>query len=286
MSRIAYVNGAYAPMSAPLIGIEDRGFQFADGVYEVWGVRGGRLQDTPGHMARLWRSLDELRITPPMGEAALKSVLMETLRRNRVRDGILYLQITRGVAPRDHAFPNPEPIATVVVTAKPQDVRAIAARAAKGVCVITAPDIRWGRCDIKSVALLPNVLAKQAAREHGAFEAWLIDSEGLITEGTSSNAWIVDQSGVIRTRDLNANILRGVTRATLMKIAQERQMRIEERAFTLEEAKSAREAFISSATSPAIPVVSIDGAAVGDGKPGAIAQALFNAYLPASLAQG
>jgi D-alanine transaminase len=283
MSRIAFVDGRYGALHEAAIRIEDRGFQFADGIYEVWSVDQGRLLDAEGHFARLWRSLDELQIAHPMSQRALQMVLFETLRRNRVRNGFIYLQITRGAAPRDHAFPIPEPEPTVVVVAKPSDRKAIAARASRGVQVISAPDERWARCDIKSVGLLANVLAKQKAREAGAFEAWLVDANGLVTEGTSSNAWIVDQDGIVCTRDLRANILHGVTRATLLRLAAQHGLKIEERPFTLAQAKAAREAFISSASSPAIPVVGIDGAQIGDGKPGPIAQALFNGYLGAAL---
>jgi len=279
MSRIAYVNGRFQPHSAPAVAVEDRGFQFADGVYEVWAVSGGRLLDEDGHFVRLARSLRELSIPSPMADAALRRVIHETLRRNRVRAGLVYLQVTRGVAPRDHPFPDPAPEPTIVVTAKSIDPRGAAAREAKGVKVLTMPETRWARCDIKSVSLLPNVLAKQAARSAGAYEAWFIDAEGLVTEGSSSNAWIVTSEGVLVTRDLQANILAGITRAHLMRVAQALQMRVEERAFSLEEAKTSREAFISSATNAALPVVQIDDCVIGGGVPGPVAQALRNQYL-------
>jgi D-alanine transaminase len=257
MSRIAYVNGAYVRQSAATVHIEDRGFQFADGVYEVWSVHDGRLLDADGHFARLDRSLRELQMQAPMARPALEAVLAETLRRNRVRFGILYLQITRGTAPRDHAFPSPEIRPSIVVTARTIDRRALEARVQAGVAVLTMPDIRWGRCDIKSVSLLPNVLAKQAAREARAFEAWLVDEGGLITEGASTTAWIVDANGRLRTRKLGFDILPGVTRATLLRVAQERQMPVFEEAFTVEEARRALEAFMSSASGVVVPVVSI-----------------------------
>jgi len=282
VSRIAYVNGRYAPHAQACVHIEDRGFQFADGVYEVWAAFDGRLADADGHFERLSRSLSELRIDQPMTRPALERVLRETLRRNRVRDGIVYLQITRGAAPRDHAFPEPGAPATVVVTARAIDFAAAEAKAAKGVAVITQPDQRWGRCDIKTVGLLPNALAKQAAREMGAYEAWLIDAEGLVTEGASTNAWIVDAEGVLRTRDTGANILRGVTRKTLLQIAAELQMRVEERPFTLAEAKSAREAFITAASAFVTPVVKIDGAPVANGQVGPVAKRLRALYLKAA----
>ena len=207
MSRVAYVNGRYAPQRDPAVEVEDRGFQFADGIYEVWAIAGGGLIDEAAHFARLERSLRELAIPRPMSDAALRRAARETLRRNRVRDGILYLQITRGAAPRDHAFPAAATPPTVVMTAKSIPPRSIEARANAGVSVISTPETRWARCDIKSVSLLPNVLAKQAARAAGAFEAWFVDADGLVTEGSSSNAWIVSQTGALVTRDLNANIL-------------------------------------------------------------------------------
>jgi D-alanine transaminase len=279
MSRIAYVNGRYAPHGQAAVHIEDRGFQFADGVYEVWSVFGGRLADADGHFERLTRSLTALRIDIPMTRAALERVLRETLRRNRVRDGLVYLQITRGAARRDHAFPNAGTPTTVVVTARAVDVAAAEAKAAKGVAVVTQPDQRWGRCDIKTVSLLPNVLAKQAAREAGAYEAWLVDADGLVTEGASTNAWIVDAAGILRTRDTAANILRGVTRKALLQIASELQMAVEERPFTVAEAQAAREAFITAASAFVTPVVTIDGRQVSDGQVGPVAKRLRALYL-------
>ena len=259
--------------------VEDRGFQFADGVYEVWAVFDGRLADSEGHFARLERSLGELRITPPMSRAALAQVLTQAIRRNRVRDGLVYLQVTRGRARRDHVFPAPGTRPTLVVTAKPLDLAAAEDKAASGVGVITVPESRWARCDIKSVALLPNVLAKQAAREAGAYEAWFVDREGLVTEGGSTNAWIVDAAGVLRTRDTAANILRGVTRASVLDLAPELQLRVEERPFTAAEAQGAREAFVTAASTLVMPVVRIDGAPVGDERPGPVATALRRLYL-------
>lgn len=283
MSRIAYVNGAYVRQSAARVHVEDRGFQFADGVYEVWSVHNGRLLDSDGHFARLSRSLGELRMPSPMPHAALEVVLMETLRRNRVRNGILYLQVTRGVAPRDHAFPPDDLPPSIIVTARKVDERALNARVHTGVAVITRPDIRWKRCDIKSVSLLPNVLAKQAARETGAFEAWLVDERGLVTEGASTTAWIVDAAGRIRTRPLGHDILPGVTRATLLRVAMERQLPVVEEPFTVAESQGALEAFISSASGVVVPVISIDGVQVGDGAPGPIAVALRAAYFEGAL---
>jgi D-alanine transaminase len=279
MGRIAYVNGRFVRHADACVHIEDRGYQLSDGVYEVWAVMDGKLADAEGHFARLERSLGELRIAMPMGRAALTMVLREVIRRNRVREGLVYLQVTRGVAPRDHAFPTRPVRPAIVVTAKAVDMRAADARAAQGIGVITTPEIRWGRCDIKSVALLPNVLAKQAAREVGAGEAWFVDDLGLVTEGASSNAWIVDKSGVVRTRDLNANILRGITRRSLLDVISDEGLDFAESPFTAEEAKAAREAFITGAGTLVMPVVRIDGAPVGDGKPGPIATRLRALYV-------
>ncbi|MBS0386721.1 MAG: D-amino-acid transaminase [Proteobacteria bacterium] len=283
MSRIAYVDGVYLPLASAGVSVLDRGFQFADSIYEVWAIRGGRLFDAEGHMARLRRSLRELRIDFTMSDAALYAVLRETQRRNRVADGIVYVQISRGAAVRDHVFPSPAVRPTLIVTAKNLDRAAITERAARGVKVITLPETRWARCDIKSVNLLPNVLARQQAKEKGAFEAWFVDRDCLVTEGTSSNAFIVDAQGRIRTAALSNQILHGVTRAGLLKIARDRQMRVVEEPFTVEEAKAAREAFMSAASNPAVPVIAIDGVPVGDGRPGPIAQALRALYLGAAV---
>lgn len=279
MSRVAYVNGRYTPMAAAGVHIEDRGFQFADGVYEVWAVFGGRLADADGHFARLDRSLAELRIAAPMGRAALTIVLHETLRRNRIRDGFVYLQVTRGVARRDHAFPSPAVKPTVVVTARAVDYAVADARAAQGMAVVSVPDIRWGRCDIKTVGLLPNALAKQAAREAGAQEALLVDREGFVTEGASTNVWIVDQTGALRTRGDEANILRGITRASVIALLKEENLALSHVPFTVAEAQGAREVFITAAGTLVAPVISIDGVKVGEGRPGPVATRLRRLYM-------
>jgi D-alanine transaminase len=279
MGRIAYVNGAYVRHSDAAVHIEDRGYQLADAIYEVWAMSDGRLCDPEGHFARLERSLGELSIDMPMSRAALTTVLKETVRRNHIRDGLVYLQVSRGVAPRDHAFPTEPVPPAVVVTVKRIDAQAAEARAAAGVGVITTPENRWGRCDIKTVGLLPNVLAKQAAREAGSAEAWFIDADGLVTEGASSNAWIVTADGVLVTRDTGANILRGVTRATLLEVARTENLRIEERPFSLEEARRAREAFFTGAGALLMPVVTIDGQPVGEGRPGPVASRLRRLYI-------
>ena len=279
MSRVAYVNGRFVPHGDAAVHIEDRGYQFADGVYEVWAVLGGALGDAVGHFERLERSLGELQITPPMGRAALQVVLKETIRRNRVREGLVYLQVTRGVAKRDHAFPNPEVPASIVSTAHSVDRAVTEARAERGAAVITVPETRWARCDIKTIALLPNVLAKQQARKAGAVEAWFVDDMGLVTEGASSNAWIIDKTGALRTRDTQANILRGITRKTLLSIMAREGLKVEERPFSLEEAKEAREAFITGAGTLVMPIVSIDGRRVAGGEPGPVAKRLRRLYI-------
>ena len=279
MSRVAYVNGQYVAHGQATIHVEDRGFQFADGVYEVWSVFEGRLADFDGHMTRLHRSLNELRITIPMTREALSRVLQETVRRNRVREGLVYIQITRGTARRDHPFPPEGTPPSVIVTAKTLPLSKGDAAARTGVAVITQPDLRWGRCDIKTVGLLPNVLAKQAARERGAAEAWLVDEMGLVTEGSSTNAWIVDEDGKLRTRDAQANILRGITRAAVMQLVADEGLELEERGFTVDEAKRAKEAFFTSASGFVMPTTSIDGVKIGDGKPGPIATRLRELYL-------
>ncbi len=279
MGRIAYVNGRYGPHAEAAVHIEDRGYQLADAVYEVWSVFDGKLADAEGHFARLKRSLGELRIPEPMSRAALTVVLREVLRRNMVREGLIYLQVSRGVAPRDHAFPDHPLRPAVVITAKSLDRAASEAKAALGISVITTPENRWGRCDIKTVGLLPNVLARQAAREQGAAEALFVDEAGLITEGTSANAWILDQAGVLRTRDTGANILRGVTRHTLLDVIAQAQLKVEERPFTPQEMADAKEAFITGAGSLVLPVVKIDGQPIGDGAPGPVAKRLRSLYI-------
>ena len=276
MSRIAYVNGRYLPHAKAAVHVEDRGYQFADGVYEVVAVRGGRLVDEARHLARLERSLGELEIAMPMSRPALSVVMRETTRRNLVDDGIVYLQVTRGVARRDHAFPAAARPA-VVMTA-----RRVAAQAPAltedGVKVITIADIRWARCDIKSVSLLPNCLAKEQARRAGAFEAWQVDGQGFVTEGSSTNAWIVDRDGNIITRQIDSSILSGITRTALMELAAGEGLTVLERAFTVAEAKAAREAFLTSTTSFVLPVVQIDDAIVANGKPGSFYAKLRELY--------
>ncbi len=276
MSRIAYVNGSYVPHKQASVHVEDRGYQFADGVYEVIAVRGGRFVDEEPHLDRLERSLAEISIEAPMSRPALKIVMREMLRRNRVRDGILYLQVTRGVAPREHAFPASARPA-VVMTARRSKPRPAVSR--RGVSVITVPDIRWKRCDIKSVSLLPNILGKQAASEAGAYEALQVDEDGFITEGTSSNAWIVTRKGDLITRRPDNAILDGVTRRAVVELAEREGLNFIERAFTLKQALAAREVFVTSTSSNVMPVVKIDDHIVGDGKPGPLSRKLLKLYV-------
>ena len=286
MSRIAYVNGQYVPHAFAMVHVEDRGYQFSDGVYEVCEVRGGRLIDERRHMDRLERSLGELRIAMPMTRAALGVVLRETVQRNRVYNGLVYLQVTRGVARRDHAFPKTPVAPALVVTARSSDFSRQDQVAAAGIAVISVPDNRWERVDIKTVGLLPNVLAKQAAKEAGATEAWFVDKTGHVTEGASTNAWIVTEAGALVTRPAESGILRGITRAVLMDVAAEAQLRVEERPFTLSEAFAAREAFISSASNVVLPVVKLDGKPVGGGTVGPVAtrlRALFHDFAETSV---
>jgi D-alanine transaminase len=273
LSRIVYVNGRYVPYAQAAVHAEDRGFQFGDGIYEVCEVRGGRLIDEARHMQRLARSLGELKIAAPMSAPALGHVMREVIRRNRVKDGLVYLQVTRGAAPREFLFPaDTEP--TVVCLARPMDTAGLDARALEGIAVKSMPDIRWQRCDIKTVMLLPACLAKEAARQDGAREAWFVDADGFVTEGASSNAWIVDAGGAVITRQLGSAILPGVTRATLRDVLEGEGMKLIERPFRLDEAYAAREAFITSATQTVMPVVRIDGRAIANGKPGPVAQRL------------
>jgi D-alanine transaminase len=271
MSRIAYVNGRYCAHRDAAVHIEDRGYQFADGVYEVCEIKAGRLIDERLHMQRLARSLSELAIRWPMREGALGVILREVVRRNRVRDGIVYLQVTRGVAARNHAFPSPDVAPGIVVTAKSLSRATAEARAAAGVAVITVPENRWARVDIKTISLLPNALAKQKAKEAGAFEAWFVDAGGFVTEGSSTNAWIVTGEGALVTHPADIGILRGITRTVIFTLARREGLVIEERRFKLAEALAAREAFLTAATAIVTPIVAIDGIRIGSGTPGEIA---------------
>jgi D-alanine transaminase len=278
MSRIIYVNGRYLPFRDAKVHVEDRGYQFADAVYEVCEVRGGRLIDERRHLDRLERSLAALCIRMPMARAALGVVLREVVARNRIGYGMVYLQISRGVARRDAAFPASDVAPSVVVTARPIDPKRIETLAAAGIAVVSVPDNRWGRVDIKTVGLLPNVLARQAAIDQGAREAWFIDNAGLVTEGASANAWIVTPANKLVTRHADHAILGGITRMVLLDAIKGQELSVEERPFSLDEAYAAREAFVTSATQMVMPVVRIDGRPVGDGKPGPVATGLRRAY--------
>ena len=276
MPRIAYVNGRYLPLRDAKVGIEDRGYQFSDGVYEVCEVRDGHLIDMEPHMARLARSLGELRIDWPVASNVLPGLMREVVRRNGVRHGLVYVQVTRGEAPRDHVFPtHPKP--ALVITSKPTSLEAGEAKRDKGMSVITVPENRWERVDIKSVGLLPNVMARQQAKEAGAGEAWFVGPDGTVHEGAATNAWIV-KDGQIRTRHAEHGILRGITRATVMRVAESLQLKVIEEGFSVAEAKAADEAFVTAASTVVMPVVAIDGHVVGDGKPGPVTRRLREAF--------
>jgi D-alanine transaminase len=277
MSRIAYVNGRYQPHRTAAVHIEDRGYQFADGVYEVVPVQRGRLIDEDLHLDRLEFSLGELEIGQPMERRALQLVLREVLRRNGIDRGILYMQVTRGVAPRNHAFPAMARPALVITCKRLKPVPA--KYLDEGVGVITLPDLRWKRCDIKTIALLPNVLGKQRATEEGAYEAWQIDPDGNVTEGTSTNAWIVTKDRKIVTRPLGHEILPGVTRRALLALLETTDFTLEERSFALSEAMEAPEAFLTSSSVFLLPITHIDGKKIGNGKPGDLSKKLRQLYL-------
>ncbi|RAI36885.1 D-amino-acid transaminase [Rhodoplanes serenus] len=278
MSRVVYVNGRFRPHRNAMVHVEDRGYQLADGVYEVCEVRDGRLVDQRRHTERLLRSLAELRIPLPLPLAALDVVLHETVRRNRVTDGLVYVQVTRGVARRDHGFPPAGTRPSLVVSARRTDREQNERLAAAGVAVVTLAETRWARVDIKSISLLPNVLAKQAAREQGAREAWFVDRDGYVTEGASSNAWIVTGAGAVVTRPIGTDILRGISREVVKDVLAAARLTFEERPFTVAEALQAREAFLTAASQIVMPVVRIDGRPIGGGRPGPVAAALRRSF--------
>jgi len=281
--RIAYVDGRYLAHQRAAVHVEDRGLQFGDAVYEVCGIVGGCLMDEEEHLDRLARSLGEIKMAMPLERRALRLVMRELVRRNRVDTGLLYLQVTRGAARRDHPIPTPPLRPTLIMTARALDHAALERRRDEGIKVITLPDERWARCDIKTTQLLSNLLAKTAARRAGAYEAWLVDEEGFVTEGTSTNAWIVTSTGRLTTRQLTHAILPGVTRRVILEAAAEAQLTISEQQFTPAEAINAREAFISSATG-VIPVTAIDGKAIGDGSPGPVTRRVQQLYAHRSAA--
>lgn len=278
MTRIIYVNGRYLPYRDAKVHVEDRGFQLADAVYEVIEVSDNFLVDATRHLARLWRSLSELSIPPPMSEPALRHVIGQTIRRNRVRDGLVYLQVSRGESPRDFLFPDPAVPPTLVCLARAMIPEHVDQRAEAGIHVITAPETRWKRCDIKTVMLLPACLAKQQAHVQAASEAWFVDPDGYVTEGASSNAWIVDRSGRLLTRPLDNTILPGITRRTVMDAAVSLGLVVEERSFSVAEALEAAEAFITSATNTVMPVTMIDGQKISSGLPGPLCRQLRRSF--------
>jgi len=276
MSRIVYVNGEYLPEEDAKISVFDRGFLFADGVYEVSSVIDGKLIDNAAHIARLQRSLDELSMAPPCPMEDIEAVQHEMLKRNNLEEGMLYLQVSRGAADRDFNFPAQSTSSLVMFTQAKKLTESPAAE--RGISVVSVPDLRWGRRDIKTVQLLYPSLAKEEAKAKGADDAWLVE-EGFVTEGTSNNAWIVLADGTIVTRQLSNDILHGITRRSVMKLAAERQIKIEERPFTIEEAQQAKEAFVTSASAFVMPVVEIDGVKLSDGKPGDVTMRLRSIYL-------
>jgi len=277
MPRIAYVNGRYVPHAQAMVHVEDRGYQFSDGVYEVVAIHNGQMLGEKGHFDRLAHSLSELSIDWPMAQKPLQMVLREMVRRNHVRDGLIYLQITRGVAPRDHPFPKHTAPSLVITAVKRAPIDKV--QLLSGIDVVSLPDIRWKRRDIKAISLLPNVLAKQAAVEAGAQEAWQVDDDGLVTEGSATNAWIVTKEGELVTRDVSAAILNGITRLAILEAAREHDIPIVERAFSVAEALEAREAFISSSNSHVRAVTRIDGQSIGNGHAGDLTTRLLDIYM-------
>lgn len=278
MPRYAFVNGRFLSHNRASVHIEDRGFQFADGVYEVIACIDGRLADERGHMDRLQRSLKELKMPMPMRRGEFHEVIGRLLKKNRLRNANVYIQVTRGVYKRDFPFPPKKVRQTVVITARAVNFRNNK-KIKTGIRVATVPDLRWKRRDIKTTALVAQVLAKQAAVESGAYEAWLVDDKGFVTEGSSSNAWIVTKNGQIVTRRATNDILRGVTRTALQKICKDLGLKITERPFTVGEAQRAQECFTSSAVALIMPVVAINGKKIGSGKPGPVAQSLYESYM-------
>jgi D-alanine transaminase len=278
MSRIAYVNGYYQPHAHAKVHIEDRGYQFADGVYEVVALYKGIILDEMGHLERLERSLQALHIKSPVAFSVLRLLMHEIQKRNLLQTGLIYIQMTRGVAPRFHPFPNPPVPASLILTAKHMKLPSENA-VQKGVSVITTPEVRWTRCDIKSISLLPNVLAKQEAIDNGAYESWFLDNDGFVTEGTAANAWIVNEKGCVQTRAANEGILSGITRNTIIDIAKNLGIPFIEKPFTVNDIERAQEAFITSATNYVMPVTVINKKPIGKGMAGPIALQLRHAYL-------
>ncbi|MGB8711474.1 MAG: D-amino-acid transaminase [Methyloceanibacter sp.] len=276
MSRTVYVNGSFVPEADAKISVFDRAFLFAEGVYEVTAVLGGKPLDLENHLVRLDRSLAEMQIAPPLSHAELRALHAELITLNKVEEGVVYLEITRGVADRDFLYPEGVPPTVVAFTqSRPLLDNPYAE---SGIKVITLPDIRWKRRDIKSTALLAQTMGKQEAKRRGAYEAWMVEN-GFVTEGTSSTAFILDVNGTIRTQPLGHHILPGVTRRAVLRLAQEEGLAIEERPFTVAEAMQAREAFLTAASAFVLPVVEIDGKPIGDGRPGPVAREFRRLYI-------
>jgi D-alanine transaminase len=276
MSRIVFLSGSFLPIEEAKVSFMDRGFMFGDGVYEGVGVLGGRLVDNEGHLDRLERSLKEVRIPNPYTRAEWTRLQEELARRNGMTEGFIYFQVTRGVAERDFTFPENTPPTVAMFTQAKPIVNSPAAET--GIAVVTVPDQRWQRRDIKSLNLLAQVLAKQAAKEAGAQEAWLVE-DGFVTEGGSSSGFIITKHGRIVVRPLSNAILPGITRKSLLALSKEAGIELEERLFTVEEAYEAAEAFLTSASNFVLPIVSIDGRSIGDGKPGPITKKLREIYI-------
>jgi D-alanine transaminase len=280
MSRIVYVNGAYLPEEEAKVSVFDRAFLFGDAVYDVTAVVGGRLVDFAGHLERLDRSLSEIALAPPLTRAELRALHEELIARNGVAEGGVYLQITRGVADRDFLYPEgAKPTVVAFTQSRPVLEHPYAGA---GIKVVTIPDLRWKRRDIKSTSMLAQVMGKQEAKLKGAYEAWMVE-DGFVTEGTSSTAFIVDGDGVVRTQPLGPHLLTGVTRRAVLRLAADQGVRTEERPFSVKEALAAREAFITAATAFVLPIVQVDGVAIGDGRPGPVARAFRALYIEEAL---
>ena len=278
MSRIAYVNGNYLDFNKSLVHIEDRGYQFADGVYEVFNVSNSKLVDYDLHLKRLYRSLKELKIKSPIAKITYIYHIKNIIKKNVINDGLIYLQITRGVSPRDHIFPKKQK-STIVITGRHLSADEYEMKFKKGINVTTYDDIRWGRCDIKTISLLPNVLAKQDAHIRGASEAWLIDKEGYITEGCASNAWILMKDNTLITHPSNNSILTGITRTSFIKGLKKHSIKFKELKFKIKDIRSAKEAFVTSATQYVTPVIKVDKIKIGNGKPGKFSSKFRDVYM-------
>jgi D-alanine transaminase len=276
MSRIVYVNGEFLPEDQATVSVFDRGFLFADGVYEVTSVLNSRLVDNRAHLARLWRSLGELDMPAPAGDEEIEAIQQKLVDLNQVQQGLVYLQVTRGVAERDFIYPQDSRPSLVMFTQHKNLVENPSAET--GISVVSVPDIRWQRRDIKTIGLLASSMAKMQARAAGADDAWMVEN-GVVTEGSSNNAYIITDDGILVTRQLGHEILAGITRQAVLEFAAEQGIEIEQRPFSIDEALAAREALITSATTFVLPVVRIDGHPVGDGQPGALTRRLREIYI-------